>query len=217
MLDKTSGIEELSERQKEVLRLVGEYLQAKEIAIRLNIEPSTVRTHLEEARRRVGVGSSRAAAKALLEYEQRQGIRNDDGRQPIRIGDGPYDPSQSGHEQDFSTERTLSDRQLDRAGTGLEDARIPGQAAPDLGRHSGGSDTRSELRTGTRDFQYGRRHRLADRQWALFDRRLEALTLWQWFGMALLITVLLAVAGGVLVQAALSVFKGLSEFSRHSG
>ncbi|ESQ93098.1 hypothetical protein ABAC460_02240 [Asticcacaulis sp. AC460] len=63
------GIETLSERQKQVLRLVGQNHQAKEIARLLDISESTVKTHMEEGRRRLGIATSREAARFLMAQE----------------------------------------------------------------------------------------------------------------------------------------------------
>lgn len=48
------GIDALSERQKEVLRLTARHHQVKEIAHLLKISENTVKTHLIETRRRLG-------------------------------------------------------------------------------------------------------------------------------------------------------------------
>lgn len=72
-MDSGSGIESLSNRQKEILRLIGQHYQMKEIARILNVSVSTVRTHTEEARRRLGVATSREAALILLR-EEGQGV-----------------------------------------------------------------------------------------------------------------------------------------------
>ncbi|EGF92344.1 bacterial regulatory protein, luxR family protein [Asticcacaulis biprosthecium C19] len=63
------GIETLSERQKQVLRLVAQNHQAKEIARLLGISESTVKTHMEEGRRRLGIATSREAARYLAAQE----------------------------------------------------------------------------------------------------------------------------------------------------
>jgi DNA-binding CsgD family transcriptional regulator len=63
------GIETLSERQKQVLRLVAQNHQAKEIARLLGISESTVKTHMEESRRRLGIATSREAARFLVAHE----------------------------------------------------------------------------------------------------------------------------------------------------
>jgi two-component system nitrate/nitrite response regulator NarL len=58
-----SGGPALSDRELEVLRLTSGGSSAKEIAERLNISPTTVRTHLTHAYDKLGV-SDRAAAVA---------------------------------------------------------------------------------------------------------------------------------------------------------
>ncbi len=84
---KATGVEALSERQKEILRLMAKHLQAKEVAFILKISRHTVDTHTEEARRRLGVATSREAARLLSDYEN--GLPVDQGPPLVRDGEGP--------------------------------------------------------------------------------------------------------------------------------
>lgn len=59
-------VECLTERELEVLQLVAEGLTNREIARRLFISPSTVRTHLEHVFEKLGVGSRTAAVRAAF-------------------------------------------------------------------------------------------------------------------------------------------------------
>lgn len=68
-----TGVDSLSKRQKEILRLVARHHQVKEIARLLSISEATVRTHTEEARRRLGAATSREAAIVLLRHESGDG------------------------------------------------------------------------------------------------------------------------------------------------
>ncbi|MDC7685028.1 helix-turn-helix transcriptional regulator [Asticcacaulis sp. BYS171W] len=68
-MENPSGVEKLSARQKEILRLVAQNHQAKEIARLLDIGERTVKTHTEAARERLGVATSRDAARLLVAYE----------------------------------------------------------------------------------------------------------------------------------------------------
>jgi len=67
--DKSNEVEALSSRQRQILRLIANHLQRKEIARLLNISEATVKTHTGEARRRLGVATSRDAARLLVRYE----------------------------------------------------------------------------------------------------------------------------------------------------
>ncbi len=60
---------ELTDAQKETLRLYYRRFTAKEIAQRLGISPDTVHQRLAAARRKLGVSDSMAAARALIEAE----------------------------------------------------------------------------------------------------------------------------------------------------
>lgn len=77
-----TGVDSLSKRQKEILRLVARHHQVKEIARLLNISEATVRTHTEEARRRLGAATSREAAIVLLRHESGDGSVSELGLLP---------------------------------------------------------------------------------------------------------------------------------------
>ncbi|ESQ77336.1 response regulator transcription factor [Asticcacaulis sp. YBE204] len=74
-MENPSGVEKLSARQKEILRLVAQNHQAKEIARLLDIGERTVKTHTEAARERLGVATSRDAARLLAAYEAQTGTQ----------------------------------------------------------------------------------------------------------------------------------------------
>lgn len=59
----------LTEREKDVLRLLAEGHDAKSVAASLNISVHAVNERLRSARRKLGVGSSRAAARLLVAAE----------------------------------------------------------------------------------------------------------------------------------------------------
>ena len=115
---KTAGIASLSRRQKEILRLIARHLQAKEIARLLSISEGTVRTHTEEARRRLGVATTRDAALLLASFEREQGedaLRNDDGPQSRGMAANAAGMSSAGYEQD-ETRHTRPAGPLGRSG-----------------------------------------------------------------------------------------------------
>jgi len=64
------SVDQLSDRQKECLRLLYANLGIKEIAAELNLSPFTVRTHLRDARRTIGASRSMQAARMLVEHER---------------------------------------------------------------------------------------------------------------------------------------------------
>lgn len=61
----------LSERQKEVLRLLLQFRDAKSLACSLDLSVHTVNEHLRAARRVLGVTSSRQGATLLAKAEER--------------------------------------------------------------------------------------------------------------------------------------------------
>lgn len=56
--ERSKAFSSLTEREKEVLALVAEELGRKEIADRLFIEPQTVKTHVKNLKRKLGVGKT---------------------------------------------------------------------------------------------------------------------------------------------------------------
>lgn len=82
-------MESLSQRQKEILRLIGQGHQTKEIARLLDIRETTVKTHTETARQRLGVATSREAARLLLACESGHPLLLGGGGPPWPIATAP--------------------------------------------------------------------------------------------------------------------------------
>ena len=68
------GLEALTTRERECLRLVFAGLRAKEIADSLRVSDATVNNHLASARRKLGTSDSRLAARLLFSQERESGI-----------------------------------------------------------------------------------------------------------------------------------------------
>jgi DNA-binding CsgD family transcriptional regulator len=66
----TQGLRTLTERERQTLRLLLDGHDIKSIAGRLDLSVHTVNERLREARRKLGVSSSRQAARLLAEQEQ---------------------------------------------------------------------------------------------------------------------------------------------------
>lgn len=83
----------LHERQKEVLRLVYQNFEAKQIAQKLRISPHTVNDHMRAARRILGVNRTMDAARLLVHHEHPNRL----GTEPIRIDTEPQtaDPTEA--------------------------------------------------------------------------------------------------------------------------
>lgn len=127
MVDLTA-FGQLTEPQRETLRLYHQHLLIKEIAEQLGIAESTVNQRLTQCRKAVGAPSSRAAAKGLAQYEKRLGLcsksahqfstmapaavlRPHEGLDAMETGRGEQDSEMSGSEQpalpDVDTRRPL--------------------------------------------------------------------------------------------------------------
>jgi DNA-binding CsgD family transcriptional regulator len=70
-LDRTvSGMDRLTPRERDCLRLVDEHLSSKEIARRLGLSKHTVDWHLDKARRRLGAADRYEAARLVSPRNQ---------------------------------------------------------------------------------------------------------------------------------------------------
>ncbi|MGL5837001.1 MAG: helix-turn-helix domain-containing protein [Sphingorhabdus sp.] len=65
-------LESLTERQKDCLRLVGKGFTSKEIALELDLAPSTVDNHIGSAVQMLQASNRGMAARALEDFELRQ-------------------------------------------------------------------------------------------------------------------------------------------------
>jgi len=215
--DATSIIETLSPRQKEILRLITQHHQGKEVARLLNISESTVKTHTDAARRRLGVATSRDAARLLAAYEAQTSILPDGGYPSRGIGEQSGDGPVLAHEHTLSSERTILPGALERSGDSLENVGSTRAAIAGRGDATYGTSDRQERWTGKSRLHDDRGDRLADRRWGKFERRLEAISVWQWFGLIAITGVLLPLVGGVLIESAMVTLRAIHEFKSHTG
>lgn len=89
LIKRPPDVESLSQRQKEILRLIAQGHQTKEIARLLDIRETTVKTHTETARQRLGVATSREAARLLQAYESSHPLLPGGGGSPRPIAAPP--------------------------------------------------------------------------------------------------------------------------------
>jgi DNA-binding CsgD family transcriptional regulator len=75
-------LDRLHTRQKEILRLVYQNFEAKQIAKTLGISPHTVNDHMRTARRTLGVARTMDAARLLVQFEHPNWMRTE----PIGVG-----------------------------------------------------------------------------------------------------------------------------------
>lgn len=221
MNDQESRVEALSERQKEILRLIAQHLQAKEVARMLDISESTVKTHTDAARRRLGVASSRDAAKLLMAYEARTfGGRTipPGGGWPPRPMAEPVEPvTGSDHEHALPTERTILSDPLERSGDGLENAGNAGQTGTDRGYASHAANVGQERGQREGYLYDGRGDSLVDGRWGGFERWLRSLNTLQWLGLIALTGFLLMLATGGMISAAVGTMQAIKELQYQAG
>jgi DNA-binding CsgD family transcriptional regulator len=90
--DRNNGLDRLTERERQVLRLVYEHLNSKEIGKRLGIADHTVVNHLRKARERLGVTTRYEAARLLRAAEEHVMTRGVSGMTVVMAPDED-DPS----------------------------------------------------------------------------------------------------------------------------
>lgn len=72
-LRSTDGVDQLTRRERQILRRVAQGETNAEVAWRLGISPQTVRKHLENAYEKLGVHTRTGAVAALFERDAEPG------------------------------------------------------------------------------------------------------------------------------------------------
>ena len=214
-MDK-AGIEALTRRQKEILRLVSQQYQTKEIARKLNISERTVKTHTEEIRRRLGVSTSRDAARLLAAYETTALGRDDRGTaRPIgeNLAMGVVQP----HEQTKFSPTLLSDDTVERPRNGS--AGIVDNSETRLGSGNSGRNPEAIPNPGIESglVRTDRGDRLVDRRWESFEEKLARLNAFQWLGLIVIVGVLSSILVSGLIAAVIGTLEGLQVLNRQIG
>lgn len=86
-ISKAAALSSLTVRERECLRLCGELMPSKRIALNLGMSPHTVDHRLNSARRKLGVATRQEAAQILREYEKAEGVK-DLPSQPLTLPNG---------------------------------------------------------------------------------------------------------------------------------
>lgn len=214
------GIESLSERQKEVLRLTAKHMAAKEVARTLNITERTVRAHTESARQRLGAATSREAVRILLAHEADQAIgRNDQWASPP-IAEAAAGKPGLGHEQTLhppTASQRNHDDQLQSSGVSLENARLAQQAGTYPGRDRHFEDTQPDLRAREGTLQSGRGDSVSDGRWGQFRRRLKTLPAIQVLGLIVIAALLLVLIAGMFAGTLLGMVEVVHKLTIYAG
>lgn len=188
---KNTKIDDLSQRQKEILRLVARHLGRKEIATHLSISQHTVKKHIDEARRRLGVNTEKQAVRVMAESEGLDGTPI--GVYPIEaIVKMAGVSAEFGYDPDISTEHRIYANPLDGAGPRPADA----DDAEQIGSHRGrpACDTNIASHRGPREgyLQHGELDSLADVRGGLLADWLSRLSNMHSIYIILLLAVILA-------------------------
>ncbi|MCA0356236.1 MAG: helix-turn-helix transcriptional regulator [Proteobacteria bacterium] len=144
--DQVEGLDRLTERERECLRLVDRHMSSKEIARELGLSKHTVDWHLDKARRRLGAHDRYDAARRVFDRAQ-QGLTPPpiaSGSDPARLGAEPSSRSARGVEEGAPRDPVEPTFRPDPAPEGRAwqggpsaprgDQLSAGLAAPELGR-----------------------------------------------------------------------------------
>lgn len=178
-MDKKSAVETLSKRQKEILRLAARQYQAKEIARILKISEHTVKTHVDEARRRLNAPTMRDAAQTLVSYEAEDNQTPQGGPPTEVIADAEKPVQSFAHDTANLIEPTRHDDRLEPVGDSSENDDGLSETASRDGHSRGHTTPVSGRRTGEGTVQSGDRDSVADGRWNWVSRRLKSLTIVQ--------------------------------------
>lgn len=218
MHDDGPNIASLTEKQREVLRLISQHLQAKEIARVMNIRVSTVKAHTKAVRERLNVATSREAARLFSQHEGASDTIPEGEWPSRRMAEPAADASGSGHGQDLSApNRTLSAHELERSGDRLEDAGIPREGTPDRRHASDGTAPGSGVRTGKSDLHDRGGDSLVDGRQAEFSGRLERLSVFSWLRLIFVKAAwMLIILAGILIGV-FGALQAIHNFTRYFG
>lgn len=211
----------LSERQLEILRLLGRHYQVKEVAHLLSISEKTVRNHIDEARRRLGGLSMREAVRLIVSQDEDQTLGQNYLYQKTLISEEAGPGSDLDHEHDLKSERQLSDHQFRGTSERLAHVIDTGQGSrsrehdprtenPERDDTASENHLRSSGGVGLADFG-GRGRWIALKRWLRSRRAL------QWLGLVGAVGVISAF---LLISAMTAVMGGLQLFdslTRHAG
>lgn len=204
-----SAVETLSKRQKEILRLAARQYQAKEIARILKISEHTVKTHVDEARRRLNAPTMRDAAQTLASYEA-QIDQSPQGGPPTKVIAEPEKAEQiPQHDRANLIEPTRHDDQLEPTGDSAEnDGGLSETTARD-GRSRGDTAPLPDGWTGKGAVQPGDGHSVAHGRWDWVSGRLKRLSVVQCLMFILGGTVALGFAAILMILMAMTMVQAI--------
>ena len=212
----TAGITALTQRQKEILRLISQQFQTKEVARILNISERTVKTHTEEARRRLGVVTSRDAARLLAAHETTP-IGRDDRGAARPMGAGGANGITPEHEQAILSKPISHGDPLGSARNGLASGDGAGEAVFDSASAGRPQKAEPDPWDGSGLVRPDRGDRLVDRRWDSLEKRLVRLNAFQWLGLIVVVGVLSAILVSGLIAAVIGTLEGLQVLNRQIG
>ncbi|WP_126424278.1 helix-turn-helix domain-containing protein [Asticcacaulis excentricus] len=227
----TDQIEEklasLTQRQKEVMRLIARHYRDKEIARILNISEHTARAHADAVRDKLGGISRREAARFLSDHADVLGIPPEREYQSSGIAQTGHEPSSCGHPSPIgdtddhphaSLDAPLPTVGHDAVGAHRDRAQIPGSA------REGASDQRDAFGDPAGIPNHAGEARLyPDLSLRLAHGRdgvhgwLAQLNLLQWTLLTLGLTLCVVLIIGGVMGALIGIFQAIRELSGQTG
>ncbi|WP_303828892.1 helix-turn-helix domain-containing protein [Asticcacaulis taihuensis] len=217
MSSTLQGIDALSERQKEVLRLTAGHHQVKEIARLLKISENTVKTHMIEVRRRLGGVTTKQAVRLLLAQEEIAPLILEGGAPKEVIPSAADVMPVWFHEHAPYPHRRINDPELQTPGDHLAEvgSTQPRQKNPGNGR--GAQVSEPDSWTERSDLPIGRADGLVGGRWGEFRRRLKDLPAIQLLGLIVIAAIALALVAGMLVAALLGMVEVVHKLTFYAG
>ncbi len=210
------GIDALSERQKEILHLTAQHHQAKEIARLLHISENTVKTHMGEARRRLGGITTKQAIRLLLAQEETRSLPLEGGDLKEVIPPGAESMPAWFHEQALHTQRRSHPDRLHPTAEDMADDDITLQTPEYSFRYSTGA-VGEPSRSGRSAHGDSSSHGILDGRWVAFRRRLKTLPAIQVIGLIVIAAIGLALIAGMLVATLLGMVEVVHKLTIYAG
>lgn len=215
---RIEAAEKLTDRQREVLRLIAKHYVRKEIARMLGITDHTVKAHIDEARKRLGAANEKQAARFLSEIEAQLGITSNRQYPEEVMAETLIEPDVAGHEQAFHSLRPTRSRH-DHSFRGST-ASLVNDSDAEQGalRRRGDSHLEShgaDIGSSTSDLYHDHGNGVADGRKRLFIWRLDELSRLQCIVLIIGLTMGLAFTAVILLSTSATTFQAIQNITGH--
>lgn len=217
---KPPGLEGLTERQTEILRLAARHWARKEIAGQLNISERTVKHHMTMVRQHLGVATDKQAIRILTKYDMPGTVQI--GQFPNEtVAESPDATPRSRHEPDTSR----PDSHSLPAGFGHVPVSPEGSGGclegdGDAGENAGGrrwpesdADRVSNLGAGKGRLQSGVADRLFNERGAGFSRWLKRLPIVYALLLVIVVAIVLSIGAMTILASGAAMMTGVEKIT----